>query len=59
MTTVEVDSSPLVKTTLLFMAMASTRCPPVTLANDVFVNSVGMNIEALVKAEAGYDPFKT
>ena len=51
--TIDVDSNPLVNTTLLFMALASTTCPPVTLAYEAFINMVGMNIDVLVKAEAG------
>jgi len=54
-----VDSNPLVNTTLPFEATASTTCPPVTLAYEVFVNRVGINNEVFVKAEAGYAPFRT
>jgi hypothetical protein len=57
--TIDVDSNPLVNTTLLFMALASTTCPPVTLAYEAFINAVGMNIDVFVKTEAGYVPFRT
>jgi hypothetical protein len=49
----DVDSNPLVNTTVLFMAITSTTCPPVTLAYEVFINMVGMNMDIFVKAEAG------
>jgi hypothetical protein len=51
--TIEVESSPLVNMTLSLEATASTTWPPVTLVCDVFVKSVGMNIDVLVNAEAG------
>jgi len=39
--------------------MASTRCPPVTLAKLVLVKALGMNAELFVTAEARYVPLRT
>ena len=58
-TTDDCESNPDVIATPVPFSAASMTWPPVTLVKLVFDNSVGMNCDAFVNAEAGYVPFRT
>jgi len=58
-TTDDCESNPDVIATPVPFSAALITWPPVTLVKLVFDKSVGMNCDAFVNTEAGYEPFKT